>query len=440
VLIVDDDDVVATQVSWLLEESGYKHERAASVKEALSKLEAAHFDAVLLDVYLPDGNGLALLERALKLDPALVVLMITGRAELRCAVEAMQSGAADFLEKPIDLDYLRTRLERALDAAVMRRKLAAYEAKERENGVPVANSPAFQEVLSMADRVAATPMSSALLLGESGSGKEVMANRIHQVSQRRRGPFVRVNLAAISDTMVEAELFGSVRGAFTDAKRDRAGFFASAEGGTLLLDEIGEFKVELQAKLLRVLESRRFYPVGSDREQRTNVRVLAATNREPEDLIARGLLREDLYYRLATVTIRVPPLRERKEDIMPLAEHFLALACNELHQPDRRLSAAAQRAIRAYAWPGNARELRNAIERAVILSDMPEIEADSLGIGALPRGSASPAEEVMCLRDVEHAHIVRVLELAGGSKTRAAELLGLSRSTLFEKLKKYKLG
>jgi DNA-binding NtrC family response regulator len=233
-----------------------------------------------------------------------------------------------------------------------------------------------------------------------------------------------------------------VRGAFTDSKKDRAGHFASAEGGTLLLDELGEFKVELQAKLLRVLESRRFYPVGSDREQRTNVRVLAATNREPADLLARGLLREDLYYRLATVTIRVPPLRERHEDVLPLAEHFLAVACKELHQPPRRLSMAAVRAIGAHPWPGNARELRNAIERAVILGDGPEIDAAALGLAAPPAAppsssSSSSTGPATRLRDVERAHILRVLDQAGGSKARAAELLGLSRSTLFEKLKKY---
>src|SRR4029079_1383256 len=196
----------------------------------------------------------------------------------------------------------------------------------------------------------------------SGAGKEVLAARIHSQSLRRRSPFVRVNLAAIPDTMVEAELFGSVKGAFTDSKRDRAGHFASAEGGTVLLDEIGEFKIELQAKLLRVLESRRYFPVGSDREQQTNVRVLAATTGDPAHLIARGMLRANLFYRVATVTIHVPPLRERQEDLLPLATHFRALTCKELGRPRASLSDAAVRVLREYAWPGNVRELRNAIE------------------------------------------------------------------------------
>jgi DNA-binding NtrC family response regulator len=369
--------------------------------------------------------------------------MITGRAEIRSAVEAMRAGAADFIEKPLDLDDLRTRLDRALEHAAMRRKLDVYEAREREEGPPVAESPAFREALAIADRVAATPATGALLLGESGAGKEVLATRIHQASQRRRGPFVRVNVAAIPDTMVEAELFGSVRGAFTDSKRDRAGYFASAEGGTLLLDEIGELRVELQAKLLRVLESRRFYPVGSDREQRADVRVLAATNREPADLVARGALREDLYYRLSTVTIRVPPLRERREDLIPLAERFLALACKDLHVASRRLSAGAREAILAHPWPGNARELRNAVERAVILSDAREIEARALGLAAIPPSAdedPAPDGEVVLLRDAERTHILRVLDRCDGSRARAAELLGVSRSTLFEKLKRYGVG
>lgn len=445
VLVVDDDSVTTEVVTYLLEEAGFRFEIAGTVAEALSKLEGSHFDAALLDMYLPDGSGMVVLERGLKQSPGLVVLMMTGRAEIRSAVEAMRSGAADFIEKPLNLDDLRMRLDRAIETSAMRRKLATYEARERDHTLPISNSPSFREALAMADRVAATPASSALLLGESGAGKEVLATRIHEMSQRRKGPFVRVNMAAIPDSMVEAELFGSVRGAFTDAKRDRAGFFASAEGGTLLLDELCEFKVELQAKLLRVLESRRFYRVGSDRESRMDVRVLAATNRDPAEMIARGMLREDLYYRLSTVTIRIPPLRDRGDDVVPLAEHFLALSVKELGRPACTLSPAAIRAIRAYRWPGNARELRNAIERAVILTDGQVIDAPALGIEVLaPAVEAAEIEKVapdgaMSLREVERLHIIRVLEACGGSKARAAEILGLSRSTLFEKLKKYRL-
>jgi transcriptional regulator with PAS, ATPase and Fis domain len=293
--------------------------------------------------------------------------------------------------------------------------------------------------------VAATPASSALLIGESGVGKEVVASYIHETSERRNGPFVRVNLAAMPESMVEAELFGSVRGAFTDAKRDRAGHFASAEGGTLLLDEICEFKPELQPKLLRALEERRFFPVGSDRERRMNVRVLAATNRDPTEMIARGILRGDLYYRLSTVVVRIPPLRERRDDVLPLSTHFLARFRVELGRPGVALSQAAEAALLAYPWPGNVRELRNVIERALIISDSDTIGRAELG---LPLGvedepsdgaAESPgSEKPMRLEDVEKRHILRVLEQTG-SKTQAAAVLGVSRSTLWEKMKRYRI-
>jgi two-component system response regulator HydG len=364
--------------------------------------------------------------------------MMTGRAEIKSAVEAIRRGAADFLEKPLDIEDLSTRLARALETRTLKRKLAAYEAKERGVTSLVAESAAIRDVMSIASRVAATPSSSALLLGESGVGKEVLASAIHQLSDRRAGPFVRVNLAAIPETMIEAELFGSVKGAFTDSKRDRAGHFASADGGTILLDEILEMKVELQPKLLRALEERRFFPVGSDRERKMNVRVLAATNRDPRDMIARGLLREDLYYRLATVVIRVPPLRERAEDVLPLSDHFVALYRAEFRRPGARLGEAARRALAGYSWPGNIRELRNVIERAIMLSTSDEIGVESL---ELPIATApSPAmDDVLSLEEMEKRHIARVLASVNGSRTRAASLLGISRSTLWEKAKRYGL-
>jgi two-component system response regulator HydG len=300
----------------------------------------------------------------------------------------------------------------------------------------------MQEVLALAARVAATPSSSALLIGESGVGKEVVAAYIHEKSERRKGAFVRVNLAAIPETMVEAELFGSVRGAFTDAKRDRAGHFATADGGTLLLDEVFEFKPELQPKLLRALEERRFFPVGSDRERRMNVRVLAATNRDPMQMIERGLLREDLYYRLSTVVIRIPPLRQRRDDIIPLASHFVSRLRGELGRPRASLAPSAEAALLAYGWPGNVRELRNVIERAMIITASDEIGADDLGLPIEPReAEAGPAggdvAEPLRLEDVEKRHIIQVLHRVGGSKTRAASMLGVSRSTLWEKAKRY---
>jgi two-component system response regulator HydG len=440
-LVVDDDPLVLEQVTWSLERAGHRVFRADDVASALDLLAHHSVDAVLLDMYLPDGKGLDVLARAIELEPRPPVLMMTGRAEVRSAVEAMRLGASDFMEKPLDLEDLHIRLERALGRGVMNRRLAALEARERERlGKPRFASPALKKVFELATRVATTPASSSLLLGESGVGKEVIATYIHEKSDRREGPFVRVNLAAIPESMVEAELFGSVRGAFTDAKRDRAGHFASAAGGTILLDEIGDSRPDLQSKLLRALEERRFFPVGSDRERRLDARIIAATNREPKDLIAQGRLREDLYYRIATLVIRIPPLRERRADILPLAEHFCAVYAAEFGRPNLRFEAATKEALLAYHWPGNVRELRNVVERAAMLTDSGEIGLDVLD---LPVESKKPGQvapdlekEDATLVAVERDHIVRVLERVGGSRTRAAKLLGISRSTLWEKLKR----
>jgi DNA-binding NtrC family response regulator len=415
-------------------------------------LASRAFDAILLDLYLPDGDGLQVLDRALELDPPPVVIVVTARAEIHGAVAAIRRGAADYLAKPLDLEDLGARLDHAMEHASMRRRLALLEAQQKERSSVVARSAAMKEVLALAARVAATPSSSALLIGESGVGKEVVASYIHEESERRKAPFVRVNLAAIPESMVEAELFGSVRGAFTDAKRDRAGHFASADGGTLLLDEVCEFKTELQPKLLRALEERRFFPVGSDKERHMNVRVLAATNRDPMQMITRGVLREDLYYRLSTIVIRIPPLRERREDVLPLAEHFLARFRAELGRPRASLKASAEAALSAHSWTGNVRELRNVVERAMIVSTSDAIDQNDLGLGTSagkPASSAAPSRggtpdeasrpEPLRLEDVEKRHILRVLEQAAGSKTRAATMLGVSRSTLWEKIKRYGL-
>jgi DNA-binding NtrC family response regulator len=440
VLVVDDDPMVVSTLKFFVESRGYAFTSAPGVAEAKRALAAQPVDIVLLDLYLPDGDGLELVDTAAELDPPPVVIAMTARAEIQGAVAAIRRGAADYLPKPLDLDDLGARMDRALENASMRRRLTLLEEAQRQRSSAIARSQAMKEVLALAARVAATPASAALLIGESGVGKEVVGSYIHETSDRRGGPFVRVNLAAIPESMVEAELFGSVRGAFTDAKRDRAGHFASAEGGTLLLDEICEFKPELQPKLLRALEERSFFPVGSDRERRMNVRVIAATNRDPMDMIARGLLREDLYYRLSTVVIRIPPLRERRDDILPLATHFLERFRVELRRPRATFTPAAEATLAAHAWPGNVRELRNVVERALIVAESDAVGKSDLGLGLDAATLAAPAAEdgaPLRLEEMEKAHIARVIERAGGSRTRAAAMLGVSRSTLWEKTKRY---
>jgi DNA-binding NtrC family response regulator len=443
VLVVDDDPMVVSMLRFFVEERGYGFTSARGVAEAKRVLAAQPVDIVLLDLYLPDGEGLDVLDRAVELDPRPVVIAMTARAEIQGAVAAIRRGAADYLPKPLDLGDLGTRMDRALENASMRRRLASLEEAQRQRSSAVARSQAMKDVLALAARVAATPASAALLIGESGVGKEVVASYIHETSERRHGPFVRVNLAAIPESMVEAELFGSVRGAFTDAKRDRAGHFASAEGGTLLLDEVCEFKPELQPKLLRALEERSFFPVGSDRERRMNVRVIAATNRDPMEMISKGLLREDLYYRLSTIVIRIPPLRERRDDILPLATHFLERFRAELRRPRASFTPGAEASLPAHTWPGNVRELRNVIERAMIVAESDAIGRTDLGLpldeASPDTGAGDPGGDDLTLEGMEKRHIARVLERAGGSKTRAAGMLGVSRSTLWEKTKRFGL-
>jgi transcriptional regulator with PAS, ATPase and Fis domain len=306
-------------------------------------------------------------------------------------------------------------------------------------------------VLRLAERVARTHSSPALILGESGVGKEIVATHIHESSARRGNPCVRVNLAASPDSMIEAELFGSVKGAFTGASGDRVGLIASADGGTLLLDEFCEFKPALQSKLLRVLEERRFFPVGSDRQRAVDVRLVAATNRDPERAIAEGALRRDLYYRISTVVIQVPPLRQRPEDIPPLARRFADRMALETRGRSVEIAPAAYAALGSYHWPGNVRELKNVVERAVIMSDSDVITDAHLrfGCGASPPrevavGADAPLElekvRKRAIASVERQHIERVLRFANGSQSKAAKLLGVSRTTLWTKLKRYGLG
>jgi DNA-binding NtrC family response regulator len=470
ILVVDDEKLLLQTIASTLRRHGFQVEVAADVAAASQQLDSSHFDLVLADTYLaPDRGGFEVLERARKQPVPPMVVMMSGRAEVRLAVESMRRGAIDFIEKPIDLAELVLRLERALETATMRRRLDLLEAAELDRANAVAVSPAMRRVMEIADRVAASPASSALILGESGVGKEVVAARIHQASRRRSAPFVKVNLAAIPDSMIEADLFGSLRGAYTDAKRDRPGLFMSADGGTILLDELCEFRVDLQPKLLRVLEQRRFFPVGSDRERSIDVRVLAATNRDPLQAVESGRLRADLYYRLGTVTIDVPPLRERQEDILPLARHFLLQLCAEFARGPATLRPAAERALLRHPWPGNVRELRNAIERALMLTDGDAIDEEDLAlptIGSRERlvpfvrepapEELRPSERVRvetpgrtsvtleaakqeALEAVEREHIAKALEAAGGSRTRAAQMLGMSRTTLWEKAKRYGL-
>lgn len=442
-LVVDDEPVVMRSLMRLLEGVGFAVDGARSVREGIEALSRGEHAIAVIDEYLPDGSGQAILRHARdRLHAAPAVIMMTGNSSVGRAVSAMRAGASDYLEKPLGGPILLQAVERALQAA----PLAKAEPRPTLPGAEAAN-PSMRAVFALADRVAATPNSSALLVGESGVGKEVIATRIHERSGRAQGPFIRVNVAAIPEGMMEAELFGSVKGAFTDAKRDRVGFIGSADGGTLLLDEIGELRIEHQAKLLRVLEDRSFFPIGSDRTRAVDVRVIAATNRDPTQIVESGRLRLDLFYRLGTV-IRIPPLRERSDQIDELADHFVERFCAEFARPKATLSPAARNDLHRHAWPGNVRELRNVIERAVMLTDGDEIGPEAFDLHPtssprLPAAEPVPSGRLerarQALEAADRDRIVRALELADNSKVRAARALGISRSTLYEKLRRYKL-
>lgn len=462
VLVVDGDDTVGESIARLLRRRGFDVERARDEGAALRAMSLRFFDVALVDIACGEDASRELVAAMHHApDPPLVLLM-AGSSDLPGLSGGLRRGAADVVEKPIDTTNLLARIERAMESATMRRRLRALEETAKKGRGVILGSDAMKRVFDLAEKVARTPTSSALILGESGVGKEVVAAHVHELSSRSSGPFVRVNISAIPEAMIEGELFGSVRGSFTGSQRDRVGHFASADGGTLLLDEIGEFKVEHQAKLLRALEERQFFPIGSDRERSVNVRVLAATNRDPSKLIADGLLREDLYYRLGTVVIRVPPLRERKGEILPLSRHFLALYCRDFRRTPIELTKDAEQALLEHSWPGNVRELRNVIERAVMTARFDHVSATDISLaptsrasGEYRRDSSWRAEEPppfeiaaseslrldvardKAVADFERAHIIRVLKVAEGSRTRAASLLGISRSTLYEKLRKY---
>ncbi len=453
VLIVEDDPFESRMMQQYLSRAGHQVSHVASAEDAVETLERELVDVIVTDLHLPGMSGVDLL-RQIAGREAPPVIVVTGDTDVTTAVDAMRAGAADNVNKPLTMKALEHVLDRVGETTRLRRRVTLLQREVEVDPDPAAagGSPAMRSTLELARRSAASD-SSVLLVGESGVGKEVVAAYLHRLSPRAAGPFVRINVAAMPDTMIEAELFGAVRGAFTDARQDRTGFFAAADGGTLLLDEIAELRPELQAKLLRAIETRRYYPVGARREAHSDVRIVAATNRDPEREVEAGRMRADLYYRLASVVIRVPPLRERRDDVGPLARSMLARVRRQTGRGPSSFDAGAIAALEAYPWPGNVRELRNVVERVAILIDDDVATRDALesvlgsGYAGNPQPcSPQPLEEFRA-RPLEHVarqaadeaerrHIEATLAHTGGNKSRAAELLGVSRSTLWKKLRR----
>ncbi len=434
VLILDDEENVGRSLRLILEREGFAVTVCRSVAEFRACSEALRADAYLLDVRLPDGSGLEVLRNL----PA-PAIMISGHGTIADAVEATRAGAFDFLEKPLSRDRVLLALKNALEQVSLRReneRLREMVAGARMIGASVA----FQRAVEQAT-LAARSDARILLIGESGTGKELLAAHVHQMSPFAGGPFVKVNCAAIPTELLESELFGHEKGAFTGAATARRGKFELADGGTLFLDEVGDLHAGSQAKLLRVLQEGEFHRVGGEQPIRVAVRVVSATNRDPAALVAQGKFREDLYYRLSVVPIRVPALRERPEDIQPLAAYFLEDFCARNNFKPKRLEASAVAALEKYQWPGNARELRNAIERMAILTAGESLTAESVPVEIRMPREASARSSLQEARDTaERDQIARALEEARGNVSAAARSLGMERTNLHKRMRALGLG
>ncbi|HEY0760960.1 MAG TPA: sigma-54 dependent transcriptional regulator [Pyrinomonadaceae bacterium] len=454
ILIADDQADVLAALSLLLKGERFQIESASSPEGVLKAIDVHELDVVLIDLnYARDttsgSEGLDLLSRIRAVDPTLPVVVMTAWGSVDLAVEAMRRGARDFIQKPWDnarlLAVLRTQVE--LGEALRRgRRLEAENMALRDsvaetNDLPqiVADSPSMKSVLNLVERIGPAD-ANVLITGENGTGKEVITRLLHSISSRRAKPLISLNAGALAEGVFESELFGHVRGAFTDAKSDRVGRFELADGGTLFLDEIGNVPLNLQAKLLRVLETGEFERVGSSKTQKVNVRLLSATNADLHAEVAQGRFRQDLLFRLNTVEIRLPPLRDRLEDIPFLAEHFLKLHRERYRRPIMGFTPEALDALRHHLWPGNVRELDHVIERAVLMSPGSVVTAFDLALEATPDARLSARLEEMSLEDAERLLIKKALARFEGNANRAAEALGLSRSALYRRLQKYGLG
>jgi DNA-binding NtrC family response regulator len=430
---------------------------AGSVREALAQFNGESPAAVLLDIDLPDGSGLDVLRQIKHERPETIVIMITGNVQVDNTISALRGGAYDFIGKPVSLEELRVTIRNGIEAHHLRREVEQVRkerAREFNFRQIVGESPAMKKMLSLAAKVAESEVSSVLLQGESGTGKDLVAKAIHYGSQRADHPFIAINCAALPATLIESELFGYEKGAFTDAKARKEGLFEQAEGGTLLLDEIGELELALQAKLLRVLEEGTFRRVGGLKDIPLDVRVLAASNRDLKSESEAGRFRLDLYYRLSIIQIDIPPLRERGDDVLLLSQHYIETIGSKLRLRKKitSLSAEVTSLFRRYNWPGNVRELRNVIERALILEDNETITTEYLPAALLgtPTNSSSNSENMpaqfslptggISLEEAELSFVSQAIERSGGNQTKAAELLGISRDQLRYRLKKLEGG
>ena len=464
ILVVDDERTLSRAIKAYLQEQGHEAEVAQSAEEALELLSSLHPDVVFSDVRLPGMNGIELLKKVREFDPGVAVVIMTAYGTIEGAVEAIKLGAFDYLKKPVDLDELRLLAERAREHAVIKQELSYYRRRGASRDSPVAEiigqSAAIRAVLDRAQQIAQLDETPPVLItGETGTGKGLIARTIHAAGARSGKPFIDVNCTALPATLMEAELFGYERGAFTDAKESKLGLFEAAEGGFLFLDEVGDLELALQGKLLRAIEERVVRRVGGVRDRRIDVRILAATNRNLEAEVGQERFRKDLYFRLAVLMLHLPPLRERGEDILLLAEYYLRRYNAKYGRSVRRIEAPVRERLLAYPWPGNVRELSHVIERAVLWSTGSSLDEEHLALTSPQAPATSSSSEHASqpfaeppapgpalpppgtdLEQWEKSLIEQAMREAGGNQTRAAQRLGISRDTLRYRLKKHGIG
>jgi len=439
VMVVDDEESIRSLLGTVLAKAGYDVSEVADATALQEAFNGPQPEVILLDLKLPDAEGLDLLPQIKKQWPQTEVIILTGHATIDAAVAATKLGAYDFQKKPFDHKSLLLQIERAIEhkqlteqTSSLRQALSAMSG----GASPIFQSPSMKTVVRTVERVAPSDV-SILVTGESGTGKEVIADLIHAMSPRAKGPFIKVNCAALPRELIESELFGSVKGAFTGAQSDREGLFRQANDGTLLLDELAEMPVDTQSKLLRVLQEKEVRPVGGRTSYKTDTRIIASTNQQVDEAIKAGKLREDLYYRISAISISLPPLRERREDILPLANSFLKKSAAQAARAITGFTTEAADALRKYDWPGNVRQLQNQVQRAVLMAEGQVVDVGDLGINNPP--PSQDDADLTLLEGMERNTIIQLLKETGGNKLETARRLGIGRQTLYNKIKAYNI-